>query len=269
VVRRAPCAARTRSDATAGATALRTALTRRGAARRAASFREDRPVLLVRPLVTPCVTSHGVQVSSTSWTADEDFGMLLDALELYDAAAAAGGARRPARAASPRRASAPLPRLLVVVTGSGPLRAAYEARARALRLRCVALRTAWLAAEDYSALLGCADLGLSLHASSSGLDLPMKVVDMFGAALPVLALGYPTLRELVQPGVSGELFSDAGGLAAQLRRLLAGFDGAAAEGGMADGTAALATLRRGAAAWGAQRWEGAWAEHAAPLFRDQ
>ena len=51
----------------------------------------------------------------------------------------------------------------------------YEQKMRELNLQHVVFKTLWLAASDYPLLLGSADLGISLHVSSSGLDLPMKV----------------------------------------------------------------------------------------------
>lgn len=74
-----------------------------------------------------------------------------------------------------RRSRQPYPRLLFLITGRGPQRAAYEEKMRRMDLTHVAFRTVWLEPGDYPLLLGSADLGVSLHASSSGLDLPMKV----------------------------------------------------------------------------------------------
>lgn len=69
-----------------------------------------------------------------------------------------------------------LPDLLIAITGKGPQKAFYEEKMQQLGLQHVAFKTLWLEASDYPQLLGSADLGICLHTSSSGLDLPMKVI---------------------------------------------------------------------------------------------
>ena len=64
---------------------------------------------------------------------------------------------------------------MFLVTGKGPQREAYRRRMKSLDLRRVAFRLLWLEAADYPLLLGSCDLGVCLHMSSSGVDLPMKV----------------------------------------------------------------------------------------------
>jgi beta-1,4-mannosyltransferase len=139
----------------------------------------DRPALLV---------------SSTSWTADEDFSPLLTAIDEY-------------ASASDRS----LPKLLILITGKGALRSAFDAeilkREKVWDTDRICVRTVFLAAEDYPVLLGCADLGISMHSSSSGRDLPMKVVDMFGCGVPVLARDFAAIGELVLEGRNGRTWT--------------------------------------------------------------
>lgn len=149
---------------------------------------------------------HRVLVTSTSWTLDEDFGILLDAMVQYDALA--------------QTSSHLLPTLVLFVTGRGPQKAMYVQRMQSLDLHKVAIRTVWLEPEDYPVLLGSADVGISLHASSSGVDLPMKIVDMFGSHLPVCALSYPCLAdEMVREGENGMLFTTSSELVENLQEL--------------------------------------------------
>lgn len=61
-----------------------------------------------------------------------------------------------------------LPNLFVVITGKGPQREFYLEKISQMRMRHVEIVTAWLAAEDYPRLLASADVGVSLHTSTSG-----------------------------------------------------------------------------------------------------
>lgn len=176
-----------------------------------------------------------VVVTSTSWTPDEDFEPLLGAAQLLD-----------------RALPSSHPGVRIIITGKGPLRDRFFARVGALGLRRVSIESVWLSWDDYRQLLGSADLGISFHRSSSGVDLPMKILDMFGSGLPVCAYDYgPCLAELVQPGGNGWLFRDASELADHLTRLLRGFPQEMAE---------LQDARRRVADETSRDWDGNWRE---------
>lgn len=129
-----------------------------------------------------------VVVSSTSWTADEDFSVLVEAIRGLD-----------------RRGCA----AVVVVTGRGPLRGQFEREIDGCGLGCVEVWTGWVSEELYPRVVAAADVGVSLHVSSSGLDLPMKVVDMLACGTGVVARRFACIGELVVDGETGVLFDDA------------------------------------------------------------
>ena len=155
-----------------------------------------------------------IVISPTSWTRDEDFDLLLAAVQRCEALAQ----------------ERPFPEMLLLLTGRGARRAAFEAQAAALPGRRIHVRTAWLEPDDYPRVLAAADLGLCLHRSASGLDLPMKIADLHGAGLPVCALDYgPCLDEMLRHEETGLRFADADTLARQWLTLLAGFPAATPE----------------------------------------
>ena len=150
-----------------------------------------------------------ILVSSTSWTPDEDFNMLLISLLQVDQ-----------KLIKYNENQSFSKRLVVLITGKGPLRDMFENLVKTFDFKYIRIKCLWLTSSDYPKLLSCADIGLCLHTSTSGLDLPMKALDMLGVGLPVLAINFPALSELIKHGENGIIFEDASGLATNLLHLM-------------------------------------------------
>ncbi|HMD34168.1 MAG TPA: glycosyltransferase [Vicinamibacterales bacterium] len=191
----------------------------------------------------------GFVVCPTSWTEDEDFDLVIDAVPRLEARIRGWESGAPGRR---------FPDIVILVTGDGARRAEFERRFAGLPARRVQLRARWLEPEDYPKIVGSADLGLCLHRSSSGLDIPIKVADLFGAGVPVCALDYGAcLAERVRHGDNGLLFSTAPGLADMLFDLFETFPA---------NQSALDRLRTGARRSARPTWEQGWEKEAGPIL---
>jgi beta-1,4-mannosyltransferase len=178
-------------------------------------------------------------VSPTSWTADEPMDILVDALDLWDRL------ERPCR-------------LRVVISGRGTFREPFERAIAKKPWRHAEIETVFLDPAAYRELLRRADLGLSFHQSTSGVDLPMKIIDLLGAGTPVCAFDYgPCLREQIQPGRNGLLFQNAEELAAHFERLFVADP---------DDRCLLRALREEVESHPLELWSQVWRRVAAPVF---
>lgn len=188
--------------------------------------------------------SAALAVCPTSWTPDEDMDLLLEALRHWD-----------------RQSSlSPSTRLFVLITGRGPLRQSFEQRVSAIEWRRVILRTAFLDPSSYRELLSAAHLGLCLHRSASGVDLPMKLMDLFGARTPVCVLDYGAcLAEQIHPGRTALTFLDGRELAERIDEALHGFP---------ESLQRLEQMQRDIEALCAETWQETWQRQAAPVFHE-
>ncbi len=100
-------------------------------------LRPDRPALVV---------------TSTSWTADEDFDMLIEGLGMYERAA------REVNSRGEERGTGMLPKVVMLVTGRGENRDKYMERVIRLEVEegweWVRCRSVWLSSNAYPILLG-------------------------------------------------------------------------------------------------------------------
>lgn len=131
-------------------------------------------------------------ITSTSFTADEDFHVLTDALIKLDE----------------RLSNETSGKVIMIVTGKGPLKNKFLNEIDRHRWIKVTVKDVWLSNENYPRILKIANLGISLHYSSSGLDLPMKIIDLFGAGVPVISMNYPVVHELVKEDINGVCMKD-------------------------------------------------------------
>ena len=186
----------------------------------------------------------GILVSSTSWTEDEDFSILIEALQSYE------------EAVNQRE---DLPQLVCVITGKGPLKQYYCDVIKDQDWKHVQVVTPWLEPDDYPKLLATADLGVCLHTSSSGVDLPMKIVDMFGCGLPVAAKKFEAIDELVQHNGNGMIFETSEELSRSLVQWFSNFSSPSFR-------EKDEKFRKNVAVFGRQRWNTTWKNVAKPLF---
>jgi beta-1,4-mannosyltransferase len=191
-------------------------------------------------------------VCPTSWTEDEDFDLIVEAVPILEERIRGWEAGSPGRRFTD---------LVILVTGDGARRTRFERLFAGLPARRVQLRTRWLEPEDYPRVVGSADLGLCLHRSSSGLDIPMKVADLFGTGVPVCALDYGAcLAERVRHGDNGLLFSTGRQLADVLFELFETFPG---------DQSTLDRLRAGARRSVRPTWDEGWLRDCRPILLPQ
>nr|CAJ2470908.1 unnamed protein product [Leishmania braziliensis] len=151
--------------------------------------------LAAAPATMATPSRRGIMVvGSTSWTEDDNYSVLIQALQRLD-----HRLRHEVSYGSGNGSSSGPVDLWVLITGKGTARQRFEDAVRAAKLSSHVVVSTYYAQsyQEYSLLLGAADVGLCLHFSSSGLDLPMKGADMIGVGLPVIAMQYPAIGELI------------------------------------------------------------------------
>jgi len=140
-----------------------------------------------------------VLISMTSWTEDEDFDVLLNSLDVYNQLNGEYESYQDLvddiknkedfdkfnsetflSDFNSSQTSFSLPRLFVIITGKGPKKEEYLNKIGKMfgynnNHQRVKIICPWIETEDYPKVVSSAHLGVSLHYSSSGIDLPMKV----------------------------------------------------------------------------------------------
>lgn len=150
------------------------------------------------------ITKYTIGVTSTSFTPDEDLQLLLDSLVSLDSILIKEKKK-----------------FMLIITGKGPLKEYFVKAFKEQNFKNIQYRFYYLKLKDYPKILQLSDFGISLHSSSSGWDLPMKVWDMIGCGLPCVAYSFPALdKELVHADKTGLIFKNKTELVESLENLI-------------------------------------------------
>lgn len=128
-------------------------------------------------------------VAPMGWSSDDDLSLLSEALGLLSRRIALG---------SPR-----CRKLRVLVSGHGPRRLEWAQQLRALSGPTMLVETPDVSPEEYPQLLAASHLGLSVHRSASGMDLPMKVIELRAVGVPAFILNDGSPLDEIAPAGCG------------------------------------------------------------------
>ena len=116
--------------------------------------------------------NYRIIVTSTSYSNDEPLDILIEALRYIHKK----------------------DKILCVVTGKTKKDTNFKDNFQK-NVKNVELRQLWLEGHDeYLKVLNSCDLGISFHKSTSGIDFPMKLVDMISVGIPVCSIYYEELE---------------------------------------------------------------------------
>ncbi len=142
-------------------------------------------------------------LSNSSYSIDDDFEMLLKACEKFEA--------QNLRT-----------KLILIMSGSGVLKPYWSNKFMKTFEKSDKIKVyfKWFKQGDYPLICGSVDYGVCLHNSTSKVDLPIKILDIFACSVPVLAYKYSnTIKELVKNDVNGKLFENAQELSKILEKI--------------------------------------------------
>jgi len=140
-------------------------------------------------------------LSNSSYSFDDDYDTLLNSLKKYDE--------------KPRSC-----RLILIMSGQGPYKTYWKSKFEQTKFDQIKVIFKWFKTEDYPLIVGSVDYGICMHNSTSGVDLPIKILDLHSCEVPVLAYRYSsTINELITEGKNGYLFHNTSELTDLLVKL--------------------------------------------------